>query len=437
MRVGYICADPEVPVFGRKACSIHVQEVIRMLIRRGVEVDLFAMRLDGSPPSDLTALRIHMLPAPPNGDLEARERAALLANDTLYEMLDRAGSFDLIYERYSLWSYSGMQYAYEHGTPGLLEVNAPLIEEQVAHQNLAGRCAAERVAGRVFGAAAALLAASEQIAAYLERFPAARGRVHIVPNGVDPKRFPVRPHPRAAGGFTIGFVGSLKSWRGLPILLRAFARLREVDSDARLLIVGDGVERESIEVDLARRGLRAAAHFTGAVDPGVVPGLLAEMDVAVASYPQHPNFYCSPLNVYEYMAAGLPVVASRIGQLDGLIEHGRTGLLCPPGDAGALADALTWLSYDSYLRAMLGRAARTAVLRAHTWDTVIERVLRIAGTAPIAMKGEASRGFGEHGYAPTSTDADRPSSGDQESGALVRQSSGDLSMALCFSSSLL
>jgi glycosyltransferase involved in cell wall biosynthesis len=193
----------------------------------------------------------------------------------------------------------------------------------------------------------------------------------------------------------------LKPWQGLPILLRAFARLREADADARLLIVGDDMGRESIEADLARRGLRPAAHFTGAVDPGATPGLLAVMDVAVAPYPRHPNSYCSPLTVYEYMAAGLPVVASRLGQLDSLIEHGRTGLLCPPGDAGALADALIWLAYDSHLRARLGQAARAAVLRAHTWDLMVGRVLRIAGVAPAAIGVGVDLEPCERGYALT------------------------------------
>jgi glycosyltransferase involved in cell wall biosynthesis len=387
MRVAYICADPGVPVFGRKGCSIHVQEILRALIRRGANVDLFAQRLGWPCPADLAAVRVHALPLLPKGDPAARERAGLARNADLYAALDRKGPFDMVYERYSLWSYCGMEYARERGAPGLLEVNAPLIEEQAAHRDLADRRAAEQVAVRVFGVASALLAVSEQVAAYLEHFPAARGRVHVVPNGVNPERF--LPEPRHTGSFTVGFVGSLKPWHGLPILVRAFARLCEVDTDARLLIVGDGGERERIEADLARHGLRAAARFTGAVDPGAVPALLAEMDVAVAPYPWHPGFYFSPLKVYEYMAAGLPVVASRIGQLDGLIEHERTGLLCPPGDAGALASALIRLRHDRDLRARLGQAARAAVLRAHTWDAVVERVLDIVAATPAAMKTEA------------------------------------------------
>jgi glycosyltransferase involved in cell wall biosynthesis len=108
---------------------------------------------------------------------------------------------------------------------------------------------------------------------------------------------------------------------------------------------------------------------------------VAGADAAVAPYPQLERFYFSPLKVYEYMAAGLPVVASRVGQLAGLIQHRKNGLLCPPGDAAALAGALGELHADPGLRLRLGAAAREAVLREHTWAAAARRTLRLAETA--------------------------------------------------------
>jgi glycosyltransferase involved in cell wall biosynthesis len=108
------------------------------------------------------------------------------------------------------------------------------------------------------------------------------------------------------------------------------------------------------------------------------------MDAAVAPYPRLSRFYFSPLKVYEYMAAGLPVVASRLGQLEGLIQDGINGLLCPAGDAVALAAALGELRVDLALRRRLGEAARASVLRHHTWEAVVNRILSLAQTVPVS-----------------------------------------------------
>src|SRR5262249_29646448 len=134
MRIAYVCADLGVPVFGRKGCSIHVQEVVRALSEQGACVELFARRLDGEPPPGLETIPLHALPASPKGDHTLREQAALRANDDVRALLEQEGPFDLVYERYSLWSFAAMEYARASGTPGLLEVNAPLIAEQAEHR---------------------------------------------------------------------------------------------------------------------------------------------------------------------------------------------------------------------------------------------------------------------------------------------------------------
>lgn len=382
-RIAYLCADPGVPVFGRKGCSIHVQEVIRALRRRGAAVQLFAARCDGPPPADLRDVVTHALPCPKDGDLAERERACQRANTTLVRMLAATGPFDFVYERYSLWSYLGMSYAAACGIPGLLEVNAPLIEEQSAHRGLANLATAERIAQRVFKEAAALIAVSDSVADWLRAKGAASRAIHVIPNGVDPLRFPagLRPSLHLGGKgrtFTIGFVGTLKPWHGMPVLIKAFARLHQQAPDARLLIVGDGPERAALEERVRSLYLESFVHFAGAVAAEKIPGLLAAMDVAVAPYPPLDNFYFSPLKVYEYMAAGRAVVASRIGQLTQLIRHGENGFFCEPGDAKDLAAQLGRLRGDGALRAHLGAAARRTILDGHTWDHVVGRILTLA-----------------------------------------------------------
>ena len=130
MRIAYICADPGIPVFGQKGCSIHVQEVMRAFRQQGATVELFALRWGDGIPADLADVTRHHLPPVPKGDAGVREQVALAINPELQTQLARKGPFDLIYERYSLWSYSALEFAQIQGIPGILEVNAPLIEEQ-------------------------------------------------------------------------------------------------------------------------------------------------------------------------------------------------------------------------------------------------------------------------------------------------------------------
>src|SRR3989442_1086125 len=187
------------------------------------------------------------------------------------------------------------------GVPGLLEVNAPLIEEQAAYRGLRDAGGADRVAAHAFRAARVLLAVSAEVAAWLERRGVVRGRVHVIPNGVDADRFrpDVRPAaPGTPGSFTVGFVGSMKPWHGLDVLVEAFARLHERAPDARLLLVGDGPARAGVCADLSARGLNGVVHCTGAVAPREVPGLLTSVDVAVSPHPHATRFFFSPPQGY-------------------------------------------------------------------------------------------------------------------------------------------
>jgi glycosyltransferase involved in cell wall biosynthesis len=347
-----------VPVFGRKGNSVHVQEVIRALQRRGASVELFASRFGGDAPSDLEGVRVHPLPEIPKMDAQQREQAAFASNESLHQALENSGSFDLIYERYSL-----------------------LIEEQLEHRGLYDEALARRVAATVFRDASALLAVSAEVGLYLEaQQPDACHKIHVIPNGVNPSRFPLHVMPsisKALDSFTLGFVGTLKPWHGLSVLVDAFTVFSRRNPAARLLIVGDGPERSWLETTLEERGLLEVTHLTGAVDPSDVPGLMVAMDVAVAPYPALEHFYFSPLKIVEYMASGRAVVASRIGQIPELIEHDRTGLLVEPGNVEALIAALERLQLDFGLRQRLGHAARDFVLEYHTWDAVVNRFLAL------------------------------------------------------------
>ena len=367
-RVAYVCCDPGVPVFGSKGASVHFQGVLGALLRRGDEVTVLARRFGGPSPAGVRVVDLGR----PRAEPEERERLLAAANDDVAAQLRAAGPFDVVLERHALWSWGAMEAAREDGAVGVLEVNAPLVAEQAGHRSLVHVEAAEQGVRRALAAAGAVVAVSAEVAARLPR-----GDVHVIPNGVDPERF-ARASAVATPPFTVGFVGTLKPWHGLDVLLDALARLRRRVPNARLLVVGDGPGRDALHA--AAQALGDAIELTGAVDPAEVPMQLARMHVGVAPYPASVDHYFSPLKVLEYAAAGLPVVASRIGQVSELVGHGETGLLCAPGDAEAIAGALAQLALHPERAAAMGRAGRRRVLARYTWDEVVDRVLAVAGT---------------------------------------------------------
>ena len=378
MRIAYVCADPGVPVFGRKGCSIHVQEVVRAFTRLGHEVTLLARRWGGESPEDLAGVRCVGLAKVSAAAGAEREAELAAANRALPELLEAHGPFDMVYERYALWSSSALQWARDAGLPGVIEVNAPLVEEQSRHRALHNRSLAEAVSLEALIAARQVVAVSSGVARWLTEQGIDPGKIEVIANGVDADRF--APEFRADCAVpVIGFVGTLKPWHGLEVLVDAAARLKAQGLQFSLLLVGDGPERAALEAALAEQGLAAQSELTGSVDPAEIPGLLARMDLAVAPYPDLEGFYFSPLKVMEYMAAGRAVIASRIGDIDGLVKHGETGLLCPPGDPEALAKVLAELIRNPVERTRLGRAAREHALSELGWNSVVRRILAFAG----------------------------------------------------------
>ena len=127
-------------------------------------------------------------------------------------------------------------------------------------------------------------------------------------------------------------------------------------------------------MDLAQK-LRVDADFRGAVSPSEIPGQLRGSAIGVAPYPEtvSAHHYFSPLQVYEYLAAGLPIVASSIGQIPHAV--GDAGVLVPGSNASALAQAIDNLVYCPLRRWELGAQARRQALRHCTWSGVVRTIV--------------------------------------------------------------
>ena len=372
MRIAYVTVDPGIPVFGTKGASVHIQEVVRELIRRGHDVTVHTTRAGRDIPDDLAGLEVIETRIDAD-DPGARERAQQEVSARIAARIIADGA-DLVYERYSLFSTALAEVTDATGAAGVLEVNAPLIEEQRTHRVLVDEEAAGNALARQVAAATATIAVSDPVRDWV-RERTGSDRVHTVPNGVSITR--IVPRPEEIGDPVVTFVGTLKPWHGVADLLAAAALAKR---PWKLRIIGDGPERAALEAQAA--GLGIDVDFRGAVAPADMPGQLAGSAIGVAPYPDlggEQQQYFSPLKVYEYLAAGLPVVASAVGQLPQIL--GELGTLVPPSDPAALAAAIDDLAAVPVVRGELGWRGRVQAEEKHSWAGAVDHILDLAGRA--------------------------------------------------------
>lgn len=202
----------------------------------------------------------------------------------------------------------------------------------------------------------------------------------VLPNGIEPDEVAV-PEGEDLAAFRrahaapdqpmILAMGRLVPEKGFHVLLDAFRLILERTPKAKLVLAGEGPQRKALEEQAERLGIAQHVYFKGFATDPVRNRLLHVADVAV-----FPSLY-EPFGIValEAMSVGLPVVAARSGGLAEVVEHGETGFLVPPGDAGALADALVPLLISPGLREHLGRKGQERARTRFGWVRVAERTL--------------------------------------------------------------
>ena len=198
------------------------------------------------------------------------------------------------------------------------------------------------------------------------------GNYHMIPNGIDLEFFGSQASPLpefSDDKVNILFVGRLEKRKGLRYLLEAYSRLKWDFPNTRLIVVGPGNPDKYCYRILAERNLQDVV-FAGAVDHAALPRYYSTADI-----------FCSPATgkesfgvvLLEAMAAAKPIVASRIQGFSYIVKHGQQGLLAPPKDVGAFADALALLIQNPDLRREMGARGRVMV-NDYSWGTVARQV---------------------------------------------------------------
>jgi glycosyltransferase involved in cell wall biosynthesis len=295
---------------------------------------------------------------------------------------------DLIYHRYGRFTSAGVEASLRTGAPLFLEYNGSEVWIG-KHWDMSGMIPLlERFERLNLAAAARVFVVSEVERQNLLRANVPEEKVIVNPNGVDTEVF--RPGSGAAvrrelriaeKEIVAGFVGTFGPWHGVLTLAEAIASL-PADSGVRFLLIGGGRFRDEVEQIIRRARKESRVIFAGHVDHHKVPAMLDACDILLSPHvplEDGSDFFGSPTKLFEYMAMGKGIVASRLGQIGNVLAHEETALLVEPANVQELSAAIMRLAESPELRARLGAAARRAAVERHTWKQNAQRVLDAYG----------------------------------------------------------
>jgi glycosyltransferase involved in cell wall biosynthesis len=218
-----------------------------------------------------------------------------------------------------------------------------------------------------------------RISRFLNRF---QEKIRIIPNGIVMEKFalmtPIEELRKRLGFHSdekiILFFGYLSPYKSPDILLKAFAKIHQVERNTRLIYVGDGVMRNDLQMMAGKLGLADCVDFKGFVNEDMKASYLKSTDVFCL--PSTMRTECYPIAILEAMASGAPVIASRIGGIPDIINDNENGLLVDPGNVEALANSiLSLVRSEGLRRRLVGNAS--IWIKEHTWERIAEQTERI------------------------------------------------------------
>jgi glycosyltransferase involved in cell wall biosynthesis len=311
-------------------------------------------------------------------------RNGMLFTDRACAEIERQ-SPDFFYQRYSRFNWTGVEAYLRTHRPLFLEYNGSEVWMAKHWGRLRLGDLLERSERLNLAAATRIFVVAEVERNNLIKAGVPAEKIVVNPNGVDVEEF--RP---GVGRETIrrelgvnddatlaGFVGTFGPWHGVLTLAEAIALLPS-DNGLRFLFVGAGMFRDEVGRIISAAGRSQQVIFAGQVEHKKVPALLDACDILLSPHvpmTDGSEFFGSPTKLFEYMATGKAIVASRLGQIAEVLDDQETALLVEPGNARQLADAILRLRNSRELRERLGAAARHLAVERYTWKQNAQRVI--------------------------------------------------------------
>ncbi len=378
MKILYSAAGTPIP--GTHGGSVHALELCRALSRRGHEVHLVALR-SSAPSTDLDGVVLHPLRRwLPTTLLEWTASGAVRRLAARIEP-------DVVIERFYTFGGAGIIAAHRLGIPAVLEVNSPARPYPGSLRDTLDRLTlirpVDRWRQRVLRRSSAVYTTSAHLVP-----PELQKSATVIVNGVDTRRFTPGEPTLDTGPLKCVYVSSFRSWHGAEDLVAALSDCVRRRVAIHVTCIGTGPRFKIAAEAAAEAGLNASIEFVGKIPHREVPKYLAAADVGLAPFAPDRfsalelSWFWSPIKIFEYMAAGLPVITADIVELRELLPEGVANFY-RPGDPVALTEALIEMAQDRDAVRHMGAAARQLVEERYTWDhqaAVVEKVLEgVAG----------------------------------------------------------
>lgn len=399
-RIAYLRATPGPGTQAGGAAS-HIKGVVEALTKLGAEVEIISN--DTIAGFDTSKYRFTIIPPETVGPTRALFdiHNNLVFTRTAVRFIEQTKP-DFIYQRYARFSWAGVVAAQRGRRPLFLEYNGSEVWVGRHWDHVGSLDLLERYERLNLQAAARIFVVSDVERENLEARGVPSGKIVVNPNGVDADLF--RP---GIGGVEVreglgiderevvaGFVGTFGPWHGVVQLAEAI-KLIPASIPVRFLLVGSGSLHGEVERILQAEVAARRVIFTGAVAHERVPQLLDACDILVSPHiplADGSDFFGSPTKVFEYMAMGKGIVASRLGQIGEVLSDEETALLVEPGNVNQLVAAIVRLVESKDLREHLGTNSRDVAVQKHTWTRNAERVLQAYESLMFRAKNKSGRG---------------------------------------------